>query len=165
MRKLREDGRQRGQIYNADVSSDARSLLALTIGCTGAAAIFVFGANLFSFRNAFEETGRELLLQTAATVVYLVLALVLVFKGGWKGVLAAIAMILGATAISWYLLPLSLGLAGVGDPAGYAERFEGFRRPTYASWAAFDLFFVGGGAALAQGLRLVANANPNGPRD
>ncbi len=165
MQKSRENGQQRGQIYNAGMSSDAKSLLALTLGCTVAAAIFGFGVNMFSFRNVFEETGRELLLQTAATVVYLALALVLVFKGGWKGVLAAIVMILGATAISWYLLPLSLGLAGVGDPAGYAERFEGFRRPTYASWAAFDLFFVGGGAALAQGLRIVANADPSGSRE
>lgn len=104
-------------------------------------------------------------MQAAATVVYLGLAIVLVFKGGWNGVFASIAMILGATAISWYLLPLSLGLASVGDPAGYAERFEGFRRPAYADWAAFDLIFAGGGAALAQGLRLMSHVNPKGPRD
>ncbi|QIN78245.1 hypothetical protein GBA65_06670 [Rubrobacter marinus] len=147
------------------MSGDARSLLALALGCTVAAAIFGFGANLFSFRNVFEETGRAPLVQTAATVVYLALALVLVFKGGWKGVLAAIAMIVCATAVSWALLPLSLGLAGVGDPAGYAERFGEFRRPSYSGWAAFDLFFVGGSAALAQGLRIVANADPRGSRD
>ncbi len=156
---------RRGQIYNAGVSSDARSLLALTLGCTFAAALFGVGANLFSFRSAFEGAGRELLIQAAATVVYLGLALVLVFKGGWRGVLAALVMILGATAISWALLPFSLGLAGVGDPAGYAERFGDFRRPSYSGWAAFDLIFVGGSAALAQGLRLMAHVDPKGPRD
>ncbi len=147
------------------MSSDAKSLLALTLGCTVAAALFGFVANMFSFRSAFEESGRELLLQAAATVVYLTLALVLVFKGGWKGVVAAIAMIVCATVVSWALIPFSLGLAGTGDPAGYAERFGGFRRPSYSGWAAFDLIFVGGGAALAQGLRLMAHANPTGPRD
>ena len=155
----------RSQIYNAGVSSDARSLLALTLGCTVAAAIFGIGANLFSFRSAFEESGRELLMQAAATVVYLGLALVLVFKGGWRGVLAAIVMIVCATAISWALLPFSLGLASVGDPAGYAERFGSFRRPSYSAWSAFDLIFVGGSAALAHGLRLMAHVNPKGPRD
>ena len=147
------------------VSSDARALLSLTLGCTVAAALFGFVANMFSFRSAFEGTGREPLLQAAATFVYLGLALVLVFRGGWKGVVAALAMILGATAITWALLPFSLGLAGVGDPGGYAERFEGFGRPPYSRWATFDLIFVGGGAALAHGLRLMAHVDPKGRRD
>ena len=147
------------------MSSDAKSLLALTLGCTVAATLFGLVANLFSFRSAFEGTGRELLLQAAATVVYLGLALVLVFKGGWKGIFAAIAMIVGATAISWYLIPFSLGLASLGDPAGYAERFEDFRRPPYSRWATFDLVFVEGGAALAHGLRLMAHVDPKGRRD
>ncbi len=128
-------------------------------------ALFGFVANVFSFRSTFEGSGRELLLQTAATAVYLGLALVLVFKGGWKGVLAAIAMIVCATAVSWALLPLSLGLAGVSDPEGYAERFGDFRKPTYARWATFDVIFVGGSAALAQGLRLMAHVDPKGRRD
>ena len=147
------------------MSRDARSLLALTLGCTVAAILFGFVTNVFSFRSAFEGSGRELLLQTAATVVYLGLALVLVFKGGWRGVLAAIVMVTCATAVSWSLIPFSLGLAGVGDPAGYAERFEGFRKPTYARWAVFDLVFVGGGAALAHGLRIMAHVDPKGRRD
>lgn len=146
------------------MSSDAKSLLALTLGCMVAAALFGFGANVFSLKSAFEGSGRELLLQATATVVYLGLALVLVFKGGWKGVLAAIAMVATATAITWALLPLSLGLAGVGDPGGYAERFKDFRRPSYTTWATFDIFFIGGGAALAQGLKIVAHADPKSPR-
>ena len=147
------------------MSSDARSLLALTLGCTVAAALFGFVANVFSFRSTFEGSGRELLVQTAATVVYLGLALVLVFKGGWKGVLAALAMIVCATVISWALLPFSLGLAGVSDPEAYAERFAEFRKPTYVRWATFDVIFVGGSAALAQGLRLMAHVDPKGRRD
>lgn len=147
------------------MSSDSRSLLALTVGCTIAAVLFGIVANLFSFQSAFEETGRGVLVQTAATVVYLALALLLVFKGGWRGVVAALAMILGVTAITWALLPFSLGLAGVGDPTGYAERFGGFQRPPYSTWATFDLIFVGGGAALAHGLRLMAHVDPTGPRD
>ena len=135
------------------------------MGCTVAAILFGFVTNVFTFRSAFAGSGRELLLQTAATVVYLGLALVLVFKGRWKGVLAAIVMMVCATAVSWYLIPFSLSFASVGDPAGYAERFEGFRKPTYARWAAFDLVFVGGSAALAHGLRLMAHVDPKGRRD
>ena len=151
--------------YNAGVSGEVKSLLALTLGCTVAAALFGVGANVFSFRSAFEETGRGVLLQTASTIVYLALGLILVFKCDWRGVVAAIVMILGATAISWAFLPFSLGLAGVADPAGYAERFGGFRRPSYWGWATFDLIFVGGGAALAHGLRLMAHVDPKGRRD
>lgn len=147
------------------MSRETKSLLALTLGCTVAAALFGFVANVFSLQSAFEGSGRGLLLQTAATVVYLGLALILVFKGEWRGVIAAIAMVVCATAVSWALLPLSLGLAGVGDPAGYAERFEGFRKPTYAGWATFDVVFVGGSAALAEGLRMMARVDPKGRRD
>jgi hypothetical protein len=148
------------------MSKDTRSLLALTVGCTFAAILFGFGANVFSFRSAYEELGRETLIQATSTFVYLGLALILVFKGGWKGVLATLCMVVVATAVSWTLFPLSLGLAGVGDPAGYAERFASFRQPSYSNWAVFDIIFVGGAAALAQGLRLMAHVNPSStPRD
>jgi len=59
---------------------------------------------------------------------------------------------IGATAISWSLFPLSLGLAGVGDQEGYAERFANFSQPSYLEWAVFDVVFVGGGSAVARGL-------------
>lgn len=71
----------------------------------------------------------------------------------------------GATAISWALFPLALGLAGVEDPAGYAKRFANFPWPSYQQWAAFDIIFVGTAAALAQGLRLMTHVNPKGPQD
>ncbi len=146
------------------MSKDTRSLLALTVGYTFAAILFGFGANVFSFRSAYEGLGRETLIQATSTFVYLGLALILVFKGGWKGVLATLFMVVGATAIIWALFPLSLGLAGVGDPEGYAERFAR-PWPSYSNWAVFDIVFVGGAAALAQGLRLMAHINPKGPRD
>ncbi len=93
--------------------------------------------------------------------MYLRLALTLVFKGAWKRVLAA---------ISWALFPLALGLARVSDPAGYAERFASFPRPSYGDWAVFDvavfgIAFVGIAAAFVQGLRIRANVSPKGPRD
>lgn len=147
------------------MSKDTRSLLALTVGYTFAAILFGFGANVFSFRSAYEGLGRETLIQATSTFVYLALALILVFKGGWKGVLATLCMVVGATAATWALFPLSGGLAGVGDPAGYAERFASFRQPSYSNWAVFDIVFVGGAAALAQGLRLMAHVNPKSPRD
>lgn len=151
--------------YNDCVSKDAKSLLALTLGCTLAAALFGFGANVFSFRSAYEGLGRESLIQATSTIVYLGLALILVFKGAWRGVLAVLFMVTVATAVVWALFPLALGLAGIGYPAGYAERFADFPRPSYWEWSVFDVIFVGGGAALTQGLRLMAHVNPRGPRD
>ena len=147
------------------MSRDTKSLLALTLGCTLAGALFGFGANVFSFQSAYDELGREPLIQATSTFVYLGLALILVFKFGWRGVLAAVLMVTGATAVSWALFPLALGLAGVGNLAGYAERFASFPRPSYRDWAVFDVAFVGISAALAQGLRLMAHVNPKGPRD
>jgi hypothetical protein len=146
------------------MSKDTRSLLVLTVGYTFAAILFGFGANVFSFRSAYEELGRETLIQATSIFVYLGLALLLVFKGGWKGVLATLFMMVGATAIIWALFPLSLGLAGVGDPEGYAERFAR-PWPSYSNWAVFDIVFVAATAALAQGLRLMTHVNPKGRRD
>jgi hypothetical protein len=68
----------------------------------------------------------------------------------------------GATAISWLL---SLGLAGVGDPEGCAGKFANFSRPSYLEWAAFDIVFVGGGSAIAHGLRVTGDVNPRGSGD
>ncbi len=73
-------------------------------------------------------------------------------------------MVVGATTISWSLFPLSFGLAGIGDPEGYAESSASFPRPSYSEWAVFDVVFVGGGSALAQGLRLMAGVSPRGAR-
>jgi len=81
------------------MSRDTRSLLALTLYCTCAAALFGFGTDVYSFQSAYEEQGREQLLFFAREVVYVALAVVVVMRGGWRGVLAAVFMTIGATAI------------------------------------------------------------------
>lgn len=147
------------------MKKDARALLALTLGCTFAAALFGFGSTTFSLQSAYEEQGRELLLFFARECVYLIFAIILVMKGGWWGVLAAITMTIGATTLEWLLFPVAYTWAGAGDPAGYEGRFAGFERPSYVSWATLDVAGIGIAAALTQGLRLMANVNPRGPRD
>jgi hypothetical protein len=147
------------------MSKDARSLLALTLGCTFAATLFGFGSTMFSLQSAYEEQGREQLLFFAREFVYVTLAIILVMKGGWWGVLAAITMTIGATTLEWLLFPVAYTWAGAGDPAGYDRRFAGFERPSYATWATLDVAGIGIAAALIQGLRLISSVNPRGPRD
>jgi len=143
-----------------------KSLLALTLGCTFAATIFGFGANVFAFQSSYEGTGREPLILITYLVAYLGLAGVLVFQGGWWGVLAAIAMAAGATLVDWALFPLAFDWAAVGDPGGYQEEFGDVGRPSYTAFsAAYDILGIGIAAALAQGLRMMAHVDPRGPRD
>jgi hypothetical protein len=151
--------------YNESVSKDAKPLLTLTLGCAFAAALFGFGTTLFSFQSAYEEQGREQLLFFTREIVYVALAIILVMKGGWWGVVAAISMTAGATAVEWLLFPAAYAWAGINDPAGYADRFAGIERPSYTSWATLDIIGVGIASALAQGLRLMVHVNPRGSRD
>jgi hypothetical protein len=142
------------------------SLVALTLGCTFAAALFGFGAQVYAWRSVYEgQVGQEQLILLTRLLVFLVLAVVLVFRGGWRGVLAAIAMAVGATLAEWALFPLAYDWAAISDPAGYEKKFGEISRPTYWRWVTFDILGVGLSAALAQGLRLMANVNPKGPRD
>jgi hypothetical protein len=147
------------------MSKDTRSLLALTLYCTLAATLFGLGTNVYSFRSVYEELGREPLLFFTREIVYVALTIVLVVKGGWRGVLASIAMAVGATATEWLLLPAAYTWAAAGDPVGYAGRFANFEQPSYVSWATLDIAGVGVAAALVQGLRLMSGVNPRGPRD
>ncbi len=141
-------------------------LVALTLGCTFAAALFGFGAQVYAWKSAYDgDFGREQLILFARILVFVVLAVVLVFRGGWSGVLAAVVMTVTATSIEWALFPFAYGWAAIGDPSGYAERFGEVGRPSYGRWATFDVIGVGISAALAQGLRMMANVNPKGPRD
>jgi hypothetical protein len=141
-------------------------LVALTLGCTFAAALFGFGAQVFAWRSVYEgDVGREQLIMLTRLLVFVALAVVLVLRGGWSGVLAAILMAVGATFVEWALFPFAYGWAAIDDPAGYAEKFGEIGRPSYESWAAYDVLGVGISAALAQGLRMAANVNPKGPRD
>lgn len=147
------------------MASETRSLVGLTLLCTFSAALFGFGAGVLSFQSAYEETGREPLIQFTRLVVYLSLAVILVYKGRWKGVLAAFVMVIGATALEWALLPVSYAWASLSDPQGYAEQLGGVERPTYLQWATFDVVGVGVAAAFAQGLRVIATADPRNRDD
>lgn len=136
------------------------SLVALTLGCVVAAVIFGFGSEVFSFRSAYKGLGREELIQAARLFVYVALGVLLAFRGGWPGVLAAILMAVAATSVEWALYPFAYAWAAIEDPAGYADKFGSVGRPPYAYWTTYDILGVGISAALAQGLRLAANVNP-----
>jgi hypothetical protein len=138
------------------------SLVALTLGCTVAATIFGFGSEVFSWRSVYQGLGREELIQATRLFVYLALGVLLALRGGWPGVLAAIAMAIAATSAEWALYPLAYAWAAVDDPAGYAEKFGSVGRPSYIYWTTYDVLGVGISAALAQGLRMMAHANPRG---
>lgn len=137
------------------MSRETSSLIALALGCTFAAALFGVGANMLSFKSAYEETGREFLILLSRILVYVVLAIILVLKGGWRGVATALFMVVAATAIEWMLLPLAYSLAALSDPAGYAEQFGEVSRPSYTMWAIFDIIGVGLVATVTQGLRII----------
>ena len=148
------------------MTGSTRSLVALTLGCTFAAALFGFGAEVYAWKSAYVgDLGRAQLILFSRLLVLLVLAIILVFRGGWRGVLAATLMAVGATFIEWALFPFAYEWAAIGDPAGYAEEFGEVGRPSYERWATFDVVGVGISAAFAQGLRMMANVNPKGPRD
>ena len=135
-------------------------MIALTLACTVAATIFGFGSQVYSWRSLYDGLGREGLIQAARVFVYVALGVLLAFRGGWTGVLAAIVMATAATSAEWMLFPYSYAWATLEDPAGYADKFGGVRRPAYSLWITYDILGVGISAALAQGLRLMAHANP-----
>ena len=68
-----------------------------------------------------------------------------------------------ATSAEWLLYPFSYSWATLEDPTGYADKFGGVRRPSFAAWGAiYDILGVGISAALAQGLRTMAHVDPRG---
>ncbi len=138
------------------------SLIALTLACTVAATIFGFGSEVFSWRSMYRGLGREELIQATRLFVYVALGVLLAFRGGWLGVLAAILMATAAASAEWALYPFAYAWAAIDDPAGYADKFGSVGRPPYAYWIIFDILGVGLSAALAQGLRLLAHVNPRG---
>jgi hypothetical protein len=138
------------------------SLIALTLGCTVAATIFGFGSEVYSWRSAYKGLGREELIQASRVFVYVALGVLLAFRGGWRGVLAAIVMTTAATSAEWVLFPFSYAWAAIDDPAGYADKFGNVGRPPYAYWATYDILGVGISSALAQGLRTMAHFDPRG---
>src|SRR5918911_3287872 len=114
-------------------------LVALTLGCTFAAALYGFGAQVYTWKSVYGgDLGREQLILFTRLLVFVVLAVVLVFRGGWPGVLAAILMSVGATLIEWALFPFAYGWAALSDPQGYAEKFGDVSRGSYEGWAVYD---------------------------
>ena len=148
------------------MKQSTKSLLALTVVCTLAAIIFGFGSDVFSFKSTYQGTGRAPLMMLTRLLVYLALALILVFKGGWWGVLAAVAMVAGATTVEWMLFPFSYDWAAIGDPSGYAKKFGEIQRPSFARWGGvYDIIGFGAAAAFAQCLKLMAHVDPTGPKE
>jgi hypothetical protein len=148
------------------MSTSTRSLAALTLGCVFAAAIFGFGSAVFSFQmSADGDDARTQLILITRLAAYLALALMLVFKGGWRGVFAAITMTVAATTIEWLLFPTAYEFALAQSPAMMDEGVESIARPSYGLWAMEDIIGVGLCAALAQGLRMMAGVNPNATPD
>ena len=137
-------------------------LIGLTALCAFAAALFGFGASVFSWRSVYEGTGREPLIQATRIFVYVALGVMLSLRGAWPGVAAAVVMALAATSAEWALFPVSYGWAALGEEAAYAEEFGNVTRPPYNAWISYDLFAVAISSALAQGLRMMAHANPRG---
>ena len=137
-------------------------MIALTLACIVAATIFGFGSEIFSWRSAYEGSGRVELIQVTRLLVYVALGVLLTFRGGWRGIIAAILMATAAAAAEWALYPFAYTWAAIDDPAGYADKYGGLGRPTYVYWATYDILAVGISAALAHGLRIMAYANPRG---
>jgi len=138
------------------------SLIALTLACIVAATIFGFGSEIFSWRSAYEGSGRVELIQVTRLLVYVALGVLLTFRGGWRGIIAAILMATAAAAAEWALYPFAYTWAAIDDPAGYADKIGSVGRPSYFYWTTYDILGVGISAALAQGLRMMAHANPRG---
>ncbi len=138
------------------------SLVLLTAACAFAAALYGFGAGVFSWQSVYEETGREGVIQATRIFVYVALGVLLAFRGGWPGVAAAVVMALAATSVEWVLYPATYGWAALGEEGAYAREFGDVARPPYTAWIAYDLFAVAIAAALAQTLRMMAHVNPRG---
>ena len=107
-------------------------MIALTLACTVAATIFGFGSQVYSWRSLYDGLGREGLIQAARVFVYVALGVLLAFRGGWTGVLAAIVMATAATSAEWVLFPYSYAWATLEDPAGYAGHVRRVRPPRYS---------------------------------
>ncbi len=145
------------------MEQSTKSLLAMTVFYAFVAALFGFGIDIFSFRSAYAGDGREVLILLVRLVVFIALAVILDFKGGWQRVLAAIVMAATATTVEWALFPPAYDWAALGDPGGYVKVFDDVGRPPYFEWpAVYDVLGAGISAVLTQGLRMMAHVDPTG---
>ena len=148
------------------MDQNTKTLLVLTAFYAFVAALFGFGTDIFAFRSTFAGDGREVLMLFVRLIVLIALAVILVFKGGWRGVIAAIVMAAAATTLEWALFPLAYDWAAINEPGAYAEVFGDVGRPSYFEWpAVYDVLGVGIAAVLTQGMKMMAHVNPTGPQD
>ena len=137
------------------------SLIALTLACTVAATIFGFGSEVFSWRSVYRGLGREELIQATRLFVYVALGVLLAFRGGWPGVLAAIVMATAATPRSGRSFPSPTRGPPSKTPQA-TQRSSAASGVPLTFWTTYDILGVGISAALAQGLRMMAHVNPRG---
>ncbi len=144
------------------MSGNIKSLVALAVGCTFAAAIFGFSVEVFSWRGSYAgDMDRVQLIQLTRVVIY-------VARGDtrvpWRlvGALVAISMVFVGAAIECAPFPFSADWTATVDPSGYGERFGAIQRRSYLRFAIFGIDIVAG---LTRGLRMMAHVNPRGPRD
>ncbi len=106
------------------------SLVALTVGCTFAADYLRVRGRGLLVAERLRGLGREPLIQATRLLVYVALGVLLAFRGGWHGVLAAVAMALGATLPGVGALPVLLRVGRPRGPGGLRGKFGGVQRPT-----------------------------------
>ena len=95
----------------------------MTVFCTFVAALFGFETDMFAFRSSYGQDGRGILILLTHLIVFITLALILVYKGGWQGVLAAITMAAVVTTLEWALFPIAYDWDAIADPGAHAREF------------------------------------------
>ncbi|WP_119068801.1 hypothetical protein [Rubrobacter indicoceani] len=126
--------------------------IGLGLACLAAATVFGFGSEVFSAGFFYSgDEGRAQVVLLGRLVALVALAVMLVFRGGWGGVVVALTMALGATFIEWLLLPVAFDWAAAQAPPELARQIpDGITRPPYLLWAAGDLLSVGFACTLTQ---------------
>lgn len=116
----------------------------LGLACMFAAGIFGFGSEVFSAGFFYSgDAGRAQVVLLGRLLAIIALAVMLVFRGGWGGVIVAVVMALGATFMEWALLPVAFDWAAAQAPPELAAEIPSdITRPPYLVWAAGDLLAV-----------------------
>lgn len=68
----------------APMDQNTKTLLVLTMFYAFVAALFGFGSDIFTFRSAYAGDGREILMLLVRLIVFIALAVILVFKGAGR---------------------------------------------------------------------------------
>lgn len=136
------------------------SPVGLGVACLIAAVVFGFGAEVFAAGFFYSgDEGRGQLVLLARLLALVAMAVMLVVRGGWRGMAVAIVMVFGATFVEWLLLPVSFDWAASQAPPDLSTQIpEEVVRPPYLAWAAGDLLAVGFCSVLTQTGRTLAGA-------